>query len=133
MDTSVLEPAGRRRRRKHSAEFKAELIRACQQPGVSSAAIALANGLNANMLRRWVNCAEQPESAAAPARPPPPPEFVPLKLPAPQLQTDIRIELQRYKVMLMTGRKDEATFRFYEAAGFNRDDKQAFIAKAPRA
>ncbi|HEX7989883.1 MAG TPA: transposase [Stenotrophomonas sp.] len=97
MDTSVLEPAGRRRRRKHSAEFKAELIRACQQPGVSSAAIALANGLNANMLRRWVNCAEQPESAAAPARPlaPPPSEFVPLKLPAPQPQTDIRIELQR--------------------------------------
>lgn len=95
MDTSVLEPAGRRRRRKHTAEFKAELIRACQQPGVSSAAIALANGLNANMLRRWVNCAEQPESAAAPARPPPPPEFVPLKLPAPQPQTDIRIELQR--------------------------------------
>jgi transposase len=99
VDTSVLEPAGRRRRRKHSAEFKAELIRACQQPGVSSAAIALANGLNANMLRRWVNCAEQLESAAAPARPlpppPPPPEFVPLKLPAPQPQTDIRIELQR--------------------------------------
>ena len=93
-----MEPAGRRRRRKHSAEFKAELIRACQQPGVSSAAIALANGLNANMLRRWVNCAEQPEPAAASVRPlPPPPEFVPLKLPAPQPQTDIRIELQDRK------------------------------------
>jgi GrpB-like predicted nucleotidyltransferase (UPF0157 family)/GNAT superfamily N-acetyltransferase len=36
-----------------------------------------------------------------------------------------------YKVMLMTGRKDEATFQFYESAGFNRNDKQAFIAKAP--
>jgi GNAT superfamily N-acetyltransferase len=34
-----------------------------------------------------------------------------------------------YKVMLLTGRKDEATFRFYEEAGFNRHDKQAFIAK----
>ena len=33
--------------------------------------------------------------------------------------------------MLMTGRKDEATFRFYESAGFSRDGKQAFIAKAP--
>ena len=96
MDTSVLEPAVRRRRRKHSAEFKAELIRACQQPGVSSAAIALANGLNANMLRRWVNAAEQPELAAAKAKPlPPPSEFVPLKLPASQPQPDIRIELQR--------------------------------------
>lgn len=36
-----------------------------------------------------------------------------------------------YKVMLLTGKKDEATFQFYESAGFNRHDKQAFIAKAP--
>lgn len=36
-----------------------------------------------------------------------------------------------YKVMLLTGRKDEATFQFYESAGFNRNDKQAFIAKVP--
>lgn len=34
-----------------------------------------------------------------------------------------------YKVMLLTGRKDEATFQFYESAGFNRNDKQAFTAK----
>ncbi|MFH0129548.1 GNAT family N-acetyltransferase [Variovorax sp. VaC1] len=36
-----------------------------------------------------------------------------------------------YKVMLMTGRKDEATFQFYESVGFNRSDKQAFAMKAP--
>lgn len=35
-----------------------------------------------------------------------------------------------YKVMLMTGRKDEATLRFYEAAGFDRHDKQAFVARS---
>jgi len=34
-----------------------------------------------------------------------------------------------YKVMLMTGRKDEATLRFYEGAGFDRHGKQAFVAK----
>ena len=34
-----------------------------------------------------------------------------------------------YKVMLMTGRKDDATLRFYESAGFDRHDKQAFIAR----
>jgi GNAT superfamily N-acetyltransferase len=34
-----------------------------------------------------------------------------------------------YKVMLMTGRNDEAVFRFYEAAGFSRQGKQAFIAR----
>ena len=38
-----------------------------------------------------------------------------------------------YKVMLLTGRKDEGTYRFYESAGFDRDAKQAFLAKPPRA
>ena len=32
-----------------------------------------------------------------------------------------------YKVSLATGNKDEATFRFYEKCGFNREDKTAFI------
>lgn len=36
-----------------------------------------------------------------------------------------------YKVMLLTGRKDEATLRFYEGAGFSRDGKTGFIAKPP--
>lgn len=34
-----------------------------------------------------------------------------------------------YKVMLLTGRKDEETLRFYEGAGFSRDGKTGFIAK----
>lgn len=34
-----------------------------------------------------------------------------------------------YKVMLLTGRKDESTLRFYERAGFDRHGKQAFVAK----
>ena len=34
-----------------------------------------------------------------------------------------------YKVMLMTGRLDGETFAFYEAAGFSREGKQAFIAR----
>ncbi len=33
-----------------------------------------------------------------------------------------------YKVMLLTGRKDEETYKFYESVGFNRDSKQAFLA-----
>jgi len=65
----------RRRRRKHSAEFKAEVIAACRKPGVSMAALALANRLNANLLRRWVVAEERAQAAkpsetvsAAPAR-----------------------------------------------------------------
>jgi GNAT superfamily N-acetyltransferase len=34
-----------------------------------------------------------------------------------------------YKVMLLTGKKDQAAFEFYESAGFDRHEKQAFIAK----
>ena len=32
-----------------------------------------------------------------------------------------------YKIMLLTGSKEEHTLRFYEKAGFNRHDKTAFI------
>lgn len=32
-----------------------------------------------------------------------------------------------YKLMLMTGSKDEGVFRLYEEAGFNREDKTAFV------
>lgn len=32
-----------------------------------------------------------------------------------------------YKLMLLTGSKQEETLRFYERAGYNRNDKTAFI------
>jgi len=35
-------------------EAKRELVRRCLQPGVSLAATALAHGVNANLLRKWV-------------------------------------------------------------------------------
>jgi hypothetical protein len=57
--TGQLIETGRRRRRVHSAHFKAEAVGACQQPGVSIAAVALARGLNAAMLHRWVKQAER--------------------------------------------------------------------------
>lgn len=34
-----------------------------------------------------------------------------------------------YKVMLLTGRKDEGVYKFYESVGFDRNAKQAFISK----
>jgi len=37
-----------------------------------------------------------------------------------------------YKVMLLTGRKDSATVQFYESAGFDGQEKLAFIAKPGR-
>ena len=43
-----------RRHRRHSAEFKAKVVAECRHPGVSIASVALANGLNANLLRNWL-------------------------------------------------------------------------------
>ena len=34
-----------------------------------------------------------------------------------------------YKVMLMKGSKQESTLRFYEQAGFVRDEKTGFVAR----
>jgi transposase len=53
MDTLHLPEAGRHRRR-YTPEFKAQLLDACQQPGVSITAIALANQINPNVVRRWL-------------------------------------------------------------------------------
>jgi len=38
----------------HGAEFKSQVLAECQQPGASVAAIALAHGLNVNLLRKWL-------------------------------------------------------------------------------
>jgi transposase len=44
----------RRTRRTHSEAFKQSVVSACLKPGVSVAGVALANGLNANQVRRWM-------------------------------------------------------------------------------
>jgi transposase-like protein len=38
----------------HSAEFKTKVVMACGQAGASIAAIALGNGVNANLVHRWI-------------------------------------------------------------------------------
>ena len=93
-------PVAGRRRGRYSEAFKAQVITAARQPGVSTAAVALANGLNANLLRRWVSESESPRAVvranlagATPAQPP----FVALQM-TPRSQAPeglIHIELQR--------------------------------------
>lgn len=110
MDTSEIELPSRRTRRRHAPAFREQVVQACRQPGVSIAAVALANGLNANMVRKWVIDAEARPALAptsAPVGPVPaddrpatsaPPSFLPLALraaAAPMPADEIRIELQR--------------------------------------
>jgi len=91
-------------RRVHSAEFKAQILAECRQPGASVSAVAIAHGLNTNVVRKWLKGrglkrmgdAARAAGGAAPAL-----QFVPVELPrpepiaAPAPQPDIRIELQR--------------------------------------
>ena len=88
-----------RRRRRYTEEFKARVAEECRRPGVSIAAVALANGLNANLLRKWV--AEREAAGSPPPALPPvasSEEFVALPLvatPKSAEGSDIRIELRR--------------------------------------
>lgn len=75
----MVRAADRRRRLKHSAEFKESVIQACTQTGVSMAAVAPANGLNANTQRKWVQESDGKPAAAmavSPALQPPAPSFI---------------------------------------------------------
>jgi GNAT superfamily N-acetyltransferase len=42
---------------------------------------------------------------------------------------EIAWEANCYKVMLLSGRKDEATLRFYQKAGFEAGAKTGFVAR----
>src|SRR5450830_797690 len=106
MDTPEIQmPQAGRRRGRYSDEFKHQVIAACLEPGISTAAVALSNGLNANLVRRWVaessqrNDTRRSKTATTLAPVHTIPASIPIKFesvpPAPAIvQADIRIELQ---------------------------------------
>lgn len=57
-------------RRRHSAELKALVLDECAQPGASVAAIAMAHGINANVVHKWRRIA-----SGAPSAPQAPPSL----------------------------------------------------------
>ena len=85
MDTNALAAPAPRRNRRHAPEFKARVIAACLQPGVSIAAVALANGLNANFLRSWVKAHRDQQRSDIAIGVERDPGGVPAKRPAPSL------------------------------------------------
>jgi transposase len=91
-----------RRRRTHPEDFKQAVIEACCESGASVAGIALANGVNANQVRRWMReRGIEPPTRRVPtpvieAAPEMAPAFVQLPLaPAESALRDIRIEIRR--------------------------------------
>ena len=53
-ETEISGYPARRSHRTYTPEFKSQLVAACQQPGVSIAALAGQHGMNANVLHRWL-------------------------------------------------------------------------------
>lgn len=100
-------------RRRHSAQFKTEVLAACAQPGASLSGVALAFGLNANLVRQWRRGRGIKRASDIEAGPPGvgaisgiSQQFIALALPAPmaaaglrsevaQPAGDIRVELRR--------------------------------------
>ena len=83
-------------RRRHSAQLKVEVLAACNASGASVAAVALAHGLNANLVHKWRRSQARPVVARRVAGAIG--EFIALPLrtpPAPVTPPDIRIELRR--------------------------------------
>ena len=80
-------------RRRHSDDLKAKVLAACDEPGASISGVALAHGLNTNLVRKWRSGRgiKRAVMAIAPKvaiqAPPAPrggaPEFVAVDMPAP--------------------------------------------------
>ncbi|MFO7705546.1 MAG: transposase [Halopseudomonas sp.] len=64
-------------RRRYSPDFKASIVATCHEPGASVSRIALDNGLNANLVRRWISESRPTDNTLASV-----PTFVPVSLPA---------------------------------------------------
>ena len=94
--------AKRPKRRTYSPDLKSQVVAECQVQGASVAGIALAHGINANIVHRWLR-----EHARAATTPAPPQGFVALALQACTVDTapsdpattrperNIRIEVRR--------------------------------------
>lgn len=93
-------------RRVHSAEFKAQILAECRQPGASVSAMSIAHGLNTSVVHKWlIGCGLKrmdDASSVVMGTTAPALQFVPVELlrsepgvAASAVQPDIRIELQR--------------------------------------
>jgi len=83
------------RRRRYDAAVKKQILAECERPGASIAAVAMAHGINANLVHKWRGRAMQrQDSAVAPL----PTSFLPVPVPSGVSSTvtaEVRIELRR--------------------------------------
>ncbi|WP_198161239.1 transposase, partial [Variovorax sp. WDL1] len=89
-----MEDSKRVSRRRHAADLKRQVLAACAEPGASVAQVALAHGLNANLVHKWRRTVDvggvDSKSDDRQA------EFVSLTLaPGSTVASDIHLELRR--------------------------------------
>ena len=65
MDTMTTEP--KRKRQERSPELKAQVLVECERPGASVAQVALAHGVNANLVHGWRRLERERRQAATDA------------------------------------------------------------------
>lgn len=89
-----MEDIKRQPRRRHGSELKALVLAECARPGASVAQVAMAHGLNANVVHKWRR--QSGRAASGPMRQDVT-SFIALGLPAaqPAPLAEIRIELRR--------------------------------------
>ena len=110
MHTKLIKAPMRRSRRRYTEEFKKQATEACLIPGVSIASVALANGLNANLLRRWVTERQEavagsvtlPDQHPLEITEPSIPGLVPITVAMPETApvSEIKIEIHRSQMLI---------------------------------
>jgi transposase len=94
MDTMTTDK--KRIRRNHSLALKAQVLAECEAPGASVAKVAMAHGINANIVHGWRKVARERAVRSAVAT-----AFVPLAIEsAPQAERRVEIELRRGAVSM---------------------------------
>jgi transposase len=86
------EQAKPRTRRRHDEELKRQVLAQCAEPGASVAKVAMAHGLNANLVHKWRRQTDAGREVA-------PPMFIPVTVAAAPTVSDppqfVDLELQR--------------------------------------
>jgi transposase len=87
-------------RRRYSKEMKAQVIAECERSGVSVAKVAMAHGINANVVHGWRKLAREASGAAVAQ----PREFIPVALEAAVVplagERGIEVEVRRGAVTM---------------------------------
>lgn len=111
MDTMASDKVVRRRR--YGDELKAQVVAECDARGASVAKVAMAHGINANVVHRWRQLAREGAQATVAK----PSEFVPVAVAAPTplpsaSRRDIEVELRRGAVTMKVIWPSEAAADF---------------------